>query len=417
MASITVSSNPSTTGDTLTVNFTTDATNISDILLSKDGGSTYISATSFTATKAVFNVSNWDNGTYNNCKLKCVYTESGGGTETPTTYTITNNLTDCTTSNNAKRIDANTKYSATITATTGYALSTLTVTMGGKDVTSSVVSNNVITINSVTGNVVITAKAIKETTKPDIPDTTDDTLEILPSCTYVDMAEGGSKTIYFKLSNKPTSSTTINISSSSPNLTLSSSQLTFTADNYHIAQFINVTSTSDSNETDDIYNITVSATGLTSKTITVDVIDSSNSNFEVIYDNGTLVQGASFTLNNATNNGTYISTNQNQDVSVAISNHPLSLNKNDKVHVVLGLGTDAPSSIYSLRSLVLGDGSANNISNANMINEVQINEALSNDGKVDTYWTIAADLSDITLTFTCYFARVNIYKIYIERGK
>ncbi len=84
MATITVSSNPSTTGDTLTVNFTTDATNISDILLSKDGGSTYISATSFTNSSAVFNISNWNNGTYSNCKLKCVYTEtSSGGGEAP----------------------------------------------------------------------------------------------------------------------------------------------------------------------------------------------------------------------------------------------------------------------------------------------------------------------------------------------
>lgn len=90
MATITVTSNPSTTGDTLTINFTTDATNISDILLSKDGGSTYISATSFTSSSAVFNVSSWDNGTYNNCKLKCVYTESGGGEITPETLTISN---------------------------------------------------------------------------------------------------------------------------------------------------------------------------------------------------------------------------------------------------------------------------------------------------------------------------------------
>lgn len=95
MATITVSSNPSTTGDTLTVNFTTDATNITDILLSKDGGSTYESATSFTNTTAVFNVSSWSNGTYSNCKLKCVYTEStgGGGTgggDTTETLTISN---------------------------------------------------------------------------------------------------------------------------------------------------------------------------------------------------------------------------------------------------------------------------------------------------------------------------------------
>ena len=79
MATITVLSNPSTTGDTLTVNFTTDATNITDILISKDGGSTYTSATSFTSSKAIFNVSSWSNGTYSNCKLKCIYTESGEG--------------------------------------------------------------------------------------------------------------------------------------------------------------------------------------------------------------------------------------------------------------------------------------------------------------------------------------------------
>lgn len=103
MATITVSSNPSTSGDTLTVNFTTDVTNISDILLSKDGGSTYISATSFTKSSAVFNISNWDNGTYSNCKLKCVYTESGGGT-TDTYYTITYTLNQATSSNSTKSI-------------------------------------------------------------------------------------------------------------------------------------------------------------------------------------------------------------------------------------------------------------------------------------------------------------------------
>ena len=37
MASVTVSANPSTTGNTLTVNFTTDATNITDVQLTKDG--------------------------------------------------------------------------------------------------------------------------------------------------------------------------------------------------------------------------------------------------------------------------------------------------------------------------------------------------------------------------------------------
>lgn len=353
-----------------------------------------------------------------------VYTEAISGTKI---YTITRNVTNCI-STGSDTIDTSvtTTFQSIVAPNDGCTLKTLTVSMGGVDYTDRLgvitdtewngKSAKLITIENVHGNIVVNAVAERETTEPDTP-IVDDALEILPSCTYVDVAEGGNKTIYFKLSNKPTSSTTINISSSSSYLTLSTSQLTFTADNYHIAQSVNVTSISDNNETDDMYNITVSANGLTSKTITVDVIDSANSNFEVIYDNGTLVNGASFSLSNAVNNGTYISTNQSQDVSVGISNHPLSLNKNDKVHVVLGLGTSDPSSVYFLRSLVLGDGSANNISNSNMINEVQIKEALSNDGKVDTYWTIAGNLSNITLTFTCYFARVNIYKIYIERGK
>ncbi len=80
MASVTVSTNPSTTGNTLTVNFTTDATNITDVQLTKDG-SNYISATSFTNTSATFNVSSWGNGTYNNCYLKVIYTEASSGND------------------------------------------------------------------------------------------------------------------------------------------------------------------------------------------------------------------------------------------------------------------------------------------------------------------------------------------------
>ena len=78
MASVTVSSNPSTTGNTLTVNFTTDATNITDVQITKDG-SNYSSATTFTNSSATFDVSSWSNGTYNNCYLKVIHTQSSGG--------------------------------------------------------------------------------------------------------------------------------------------------------------------------------------------------------------------------------------------------------------------------------------------------------------------------------------------------
>ena len=164
MASITVSSNPSTTGDTLTVNFTTDATNITDILISKDGGSTYVSATSFTSSKAVFNVSSWSNGTYSNCKLKCVYTESGGGT-TDTYYTITYTLNQATSSNSTTSIKKGSSYSTIVAANEGYTVKNIKVVMGGTDISSSAVSGNNIKISNVTGDIsiLVNTEAIAET--------------------------------------------------------------------------------------------------------------------------------------------------------------------------------------------------------------------------------------------------------------
>lgn len=412
--------------NTVKIYFNTDVT-LNDIKLSTNNGQSFINNINMSQSSASFDISHLDNNNYT-CLLKGVYEEieSGGGT---TNYYITNNLTNCTNSNTSSSISSGSSYSATISANSGYTMNTITVTMGGTNITNSAVSGNNIYISNVTGDIIITANATQQSSgggsdrpdEPDInvPDTpvVEDALEILPSCTYLDIAEGGSKTIYFKLSNKPTSNVTINISSSSSYLTTSKNQLTFTTNNYHIAQSVNVTSIGDSNETDDTYTITVSSNSLTTKTIRVDVVDSSNGNFEVIYDNGTLIRGATLSLNNAVNNGTYISTNQSQDVSVGINGHPLNLSKNDKVHVVLGLGTNDPSSVYTMRCLVLGDGSANNISGSNMISESAISSALSGNNQVDTYWTVANNLSNINLAFTAYFARVNIYKIYIERGK
>lgn len=184
MASVTVSTNPSTTGNTLTVNFATDATDITDVQLTKDG-SNYISATSFSNTSATFNVSSWGNGTYNNCYLKVIYTEasSGGSTggdsggSTPATYRITRNLTNCT-STGSDTIDTSitTTFQSVVAPNNGYILETLTVSMGGVDYTNrpNVITDmewngkpaKQITIENVNGDIVITASAIQQSTPP-----------------------------------------------------------------------------------------------------------------------------------------------------------------------------------------------------------------------------------------------------------
>ena len=90
---------------------------------------------------------------------------NSGGSDTPTVinYTITNTLTNCSNSNNASTIQENSSYTATITASSGYTLDSVTVTMGGTDVTSTVYNNGTINISAVTGNIVITASATEDT--------------------------------------------------------------------------------------------------------------------------------------------------------------------------------------------------------------------------------------------------------------
>lgn len=149
MASVTVSSNPSTTSNTLTVNFTTDATDITDVQITKDG-SNYFSATSFDNNSATFNASSLRNGTYNKCYLKVIYIEN---------FTVTYNLTNCVSSNNAKGTKEGNSYLTTILPNVNYEMNSISVTMGGSDITSSAVSGNNVNISNVTGNIVIAATA------------------------------------------------------------------------------------------------------------------------------------------------------------------------------------------------------------------------------------------------------------------
>ena len=73
-----------------------------------------------------------------------------------TKYSITNNLSNASTSNSATSVKEGTSYSATITANSNYRIKTVTVTMGGVNITNTVYSNGQINISSVTGDIIIT---------------------------------------------------------------------------------------------------------------------------------------------------------------------------------------------------------------------------------------------------------------------
>lgn len=77
------------------------------------------------------------------------------------TYTITRNLTNCASSNTADSIAEGAAYTTSLTPTgTFKKLGTITVTMGGTDISSTAVSGSTVTIASVTGNIAITCAAV-----------------------------------------------------------------------------------------------------------------------------------------------------------------------------------------------------------------------------------------------------------------
>lgn len=77
------------------------------------------------------------------------------------TYTVTQTLTNVTSTYAGVSAQYGDAISATLTADAGYAIDTVTVEMGGVDITSSAYdsTDDTVTIDSVTGNVVITATA------------------------------------------------------------------------------------------------------------------------------------------------------------------------------------------------------------------------------------------------------------------
>ena len=82
------------------------------------------------------------------------------GTAAAQVYTVTNNLTNVTNSNAQTEVTDG-FYSATLTVAAGNVLNSITITMGGVDITDSVYGDGSILISEVTGDIVITAVAGK----------------------------------------------------------------------------------------------------------------------------------------------------------------------------------------------------------------------------------------------------------------
>lgn len=75
------------------------------------------------------------------------------------TYSITRNLSGVNSSNTSNTITEGNSYTTTLSLVSGYQNMSVSVTMGGTDITSSALNDNIVSIVNVTGNIVITASA------------------------------------------------------------------------------------------------------------------------------------------------------------------------------------------------------------------------------------------------------------------
>ncbi len=88
------------------------------------------------------------------------------GTTATMLFSVNQNLTNCSSSYSREVTEGSTAFTATLTADVGYTLNAVTITMGGTDM-SQYYSGGTINIPSVTGNIVITATAV-ETAKENL---------------------------------------------------------------------------------------------------------------------------------------------------------------------------------------------------------------------------------------------------------
>lgn len=156
-------------------------------------------------------------------------TKQGEGIEliTGTRYTISLNLApNIVSSNTATKVAEGNAYTTTISSSDpDYQLDSITVTMGGTDITSSTVSGNTVNIASVTGDISITATAIC------FPAVVTDESELT-------IASSGTGRLGVKLHSQPTQTQTVAVYSDG--LTLDTSTLTFTASNWNTYQYVDI---------------------------------------------------------------------------------------------------------------------------------------------------------------------------------
>ena len=163
--------------------------------------------------------------------------------------------------------------------------------VGPKIVTVSGSEDDDVVNNSTT----ITLSAVEATTASvRVQVTDDDQQALLVSPTQISMTEGGTSQVNIRLAFRPSAAVNVTISSdNTAKLAVSPATLALNASNYSVPQTVTLTAAEDGDTTDDMVNVSVSATGIpTGFTIPVRITDNDVLNLDVMPASLSLNEGA-----------------------------------------------------------------------------------------------------------------------------
>lgn len=234
------------------INYTTDVT-LDNVQLSKDGVN-FIDASSFSQVSALFDISSWENGTYNNCVLRATYENAKiliGVTEMvmseEETRTLGVSLSKKILSNEVINIANSDTSVATVDKTS------LTFTPDNYDKVQNIKVvgvHNPDDTNKIANITLSNANMTSKDVSVYVNNIDNYRGEIVLSTTNISVNENSTATFTVKLDRKPTNNQIVRLSCKNGNATLNKSSLTFTPSNYNTTQTVTVTGVHDNSLND-----------------------------------------------------------------------------------------------------------------------------------------------------------------------
>lgn len=124
-----------------------------------------------------------------------------------------------------------------------------------------------------------------------------DTMALVLGATTVSLGEATSNTFTVSLTAQPPGNTTVTLSHGDVGaISVTPSSLTFTRSNWSIAQQVNVTGVTDMDMANESVPITVSGSGMTSRTVTANVVDDDTQSVQMTPSNRTITEGSNGTV-------------------------------------------------------------------------------------------------------------------------